>query len=394
MGSPEPPECTYDQGFIRQKVFVCRRCTVVGQRAGFCAACKEQCHGDHADEVFGIYSKRAFRCDCGTARMANRCALAGSPAAARERRKLVNTPNAYGHNYSDRYCRCNRPYSPDYGDMLQCAVCEDWWHELCMTFPARRSDSRAAVGGGSVAEGGRSGRGGGGGGSTRAGASVPVVVRRGELGRLPTGNFEFSCHECTARLPFLADYYRIRGQVLPHTVIGEDIATAHQKLVGGGCSRPAPSTVSAMLVESGMDFFWASGWRYDLCDCAMCLAMYGQLGCKFLVDPDDFLVASDAEGGGAGGGDGESDGGGGGGDGAGGSDDDGARPTPTDAARAVADMVCRGDLTAPRSDDEDVALFEAILADADTGAGPIDTDELARVYGQVKRESLALLRRR
>ncbi|KAK1870260.1 hypothetical protein I4F81_012722 [Pyropia yezoensis] len=226
--------------------------TVTFGRAGFCAACKERCHGDHEDDVFGIYSKRAFRCDCGTARMANRCALAGSPVAARERRKLINTPNAYGHNYSDRYCR------------------------------------------------------------------VPVVVRRGELGRLPTGNFEFSCHECTARLPFLADYYRIRGQVLPHTVVGEDIATAHQKLVGGGCSRPAPSSVSAMFVKSGMDFFWASGWRYDLCDCAMCLAI----------------------------------------------------------------------------DDEDVALFEAILADADTGAGPIDTDELARVYGQVKRESLALLRRK
>lgn len=294
MGSPEPPECTYDQGFIRQKVFVCRRCTVPGQRAGFCAACKDQCHGDHEDEVFGIYSKRGFRCDCGTARMANRCAMAGSPAAARARRKLVNTPNAYGHNYSDRYCRCNRAYSPDYGDMLQCAVCEDWWHELCMTFPARRSDSRAGISGGgggaTAADGGLSGKGGGG----RGGGSTPVVVRRGELGRLPTGNFEFSCHECTARLPFLADYYRIRGQVLPHTVTGEDIATAHQRLVGGGCSRPAPSAVSVTLVESGMDFFWASGWRYDLCDCAVCLAMYAALGCKFLVDPDDFLVASDA----------------------------------------------------------------------------------------------------
>ncbi|GAB0490551.1 hypothetical protein MMPV_001788 [Pyropia vietnamensis] len=354
MGSPELPECTFDQGFIRQKVFVCRRCTVPDQRAGFCAACKDRCHGDHEEEVFGIYSKRGFRCDCGTGRMKNRCALAGSPAAARERRRLVNTPNAYGHNYSDRYCRCNRTYSPDYGDMLQCAVCEDWWHELCMTFPARRNDGRSGSGGGgSVADGGQSGRGGG---SARRGASVPVVVRRGELGRLPKGNFEFSCHECTARLPFLADYYRIRGQVLPHTVVGEDLDTAHQKLVGGGCSRPAPSSVSSMLIQCGVDFLWASGWRYDLCDC--------------------------------------SDGGGGGGGGAGGSDGDGARPTPTDAARAVADIVWRGDLSAPRSDDEDVALFEAILTDADTGAGPIDTDELARVYGQVKRKSLALLRRR
>ncbi|OSX72409.1 hypothetical protein BU14_0438s0004 [Porphyra umbilicalis] len=359
-------DCTFDQGYIRQKVFVCRRCTPSGGRAGFCAACKDRCHGDHEADVLPIYSKRGFRCDCGTAKMKNRCSLA-SPVAARARRQVTNEGNTRGHNFDGRYCGCNRLYSPEHGDMLQCAVCEDWWHEPCMGFPTRRSESRGHA----------TGRIGGG--------ASGFEIRYGERGRFPSENFEFSCHECTKRLPFLADYYPIRGVELPHTLTGVDLTAARNKKVGDGCSRPAPSRLAERLIQSEMDFFWASHWRYDLCGCQTCSDMYTRLGCQFLVDKTYFLFASDEDGEGAGGSndDGEDD------------DDSevGQAVTPADAAQAIADMVRRGDLSRPRDDDEDVLLFARLLEEADTGAGPIDTEELARVYGKVKRQCLALLRK-
>jgi hypothetical protein len=44
----------------------------------------------------------------------------------------VNELNSYNHNFRGTYCTCERPY-PDPEDviddeMIQCVVCEDWYH--------------------------------------------------------------------------------------------------------------------------------------------------------------------------------------------------------------------------------------------------------------------------
>lgn len=47
-----------------------------------------------------------------------------------------NEENKYNHNFSGRYCTCDKKYPPDEGDdsaesqdeMWQCIVCEDWYH--------------------------------------------------------------------------------------------------------------------------------------------------------------------------------------------------------------------------------------------------------------------------
>jgi len=75
-------------------------------------------------ELVELYTKRNFRCDCGTSRMTNKCKL--------EPNKEVNTKNRYNQNFLGLYCVCHRPY-PDPEDntddvMIQCVVCEDWLH--------------------------------------------------------------------------------------------------------------------------------------------------------------------------------------------------------------------------------------------------------------------------
>ena len=51
-----------------------------------------------------LYTKRNFRCDCGTSRLITRCKL--------EPDKQENTENKYNQNFRGLYCTCSRPY-PD-----------------------------------------------------------------------------------------------------------------------------------------------------------------------------------------------------------------------------------------------------------------------------------------
>jgi len=45
----------------------------------------------------------------------------------------VNEDNKYNHNFDGKYCKCERPYpdpdgESDEDEMIQCVVCEDWYH--------------------------------------------------------------------------------------------------------------------------------------------------------------------------------------------------------------------------------------------------------------------------
>lgn len=46
---------------------------------------------------------------------------------------MENVENSYNHNFKGSYCTCGRPYpDPDVEEqveMIQCCVCEDWFHE-------------------------------------------------------------------------------------------------------------------------------------------------------------------------------------------------------------------------------------------------------------------------
>ncbi|XP_024215026.1 putative E3 ubiquitin-protein ligase UBR7 isoform X2 [Halyomorpha halys] len=129
LGPSDDKNCTYNRGYLqRQAVYACMTCTPQdspsSKPAGICLACSYHCHEDH--ELVELYTKRFFRCDCGNNRFnGKKCNL--EPNKTEE-----NEKNVYNQNFRGLYCFCSRPY-PDPEDdvsdeMLQCIICEDWYH--------------------------------------------------------------------------------------------------------------------------------------------------------------------------------------------------------------------------------------------------------------------------
>ena len=85
-------------GYIRQPVYSCLTCNPnPSEEAGFCYSCSISCHGDH--NLVELFTKRSFRCDCGTAKFKHTpCKLDAKPAGA------TNELNQYNHNYLGRFC--------------------------------------------------------------------------------------------------------------------------------------------------------------------------------------------------------------------------------------------------------------------------------------------------
>ncbi|KAL4204845.1 hypothetical protein AMTRI_Chr01g134190 [Amborella trichopoda] len=125
LGGDEGEECTYIKGYMkRQAVFSCLTCTPAGN-AGVCTACCLSCHDGH--EVVELWTKRKFRCDCGNSKFGE---FFCKRFAAKD---PENTENSYNQNFKGSYCTCGRPY-PDLDaeeqvEMIQCCICEDWFHE-------------------------------------------------------------------------------------------------------------------------------------------------------------------------------------------------------------------------------------------------------------------------
>ncbi|KAG6890036.1 hypothetical protein C0995_012493 [Termitomyces sp. Mi166 len=72
------------------------------------------------------FPKRKFRCDCPTTSITRACTL-------HKTLEEVNASNTYGPNFKAQFCRCGRPYDArtEQETMIQCLICEDWFHESC-----------------------------------------------------------------------------------------------------------------------------------------------------------------------------------------------------------------------------------------------------------------------
>lgn len=134
LGNSDEKNCTYPKGYIaRQALYSCATCSnKSGQEAAICLACSLECHENH--ELYELYTKRNYRCDCGNSRFKSdfECKLSDK----QNKKAPLNENNSYNHNFFGRYCNCDRPYPPDENDespesndeMWQCIVCEDWYH--------------------------------------------------------------------------------------------------------------------------------------------------------------------------------------------------------------------------------------------------------------------------
>ncbi|KAJ7952145.1 PHD finger protein-related [Quillaja saponaria] len=125
LGGDEGKECTYSNGYMkRQAVFSCLTCTPDGN-SGVCTACSLSCHDGH--QIVELWTKRNFKCDCGNSKFGEfYCKLFPN-------KDIENCENSYNHNFKGSYCTCGRPYpDPDAEEqveMIQCCLCEDWFHE-------------------------------------------------------------------------------------------------------------------------------------------------------------------------------------------------------------------------------------------------------------------------
>lgn len=81
----------------------------------------------YLEKIVELWTKRNFRCDCGNSKFGEFfCKLFPN-------KDVENVENSYNHNFKGSYCTCGHPYpDPDVEDqveMIQCCVCEDWFHE-------------------------------------------------------------------------------------------------------------------------------------------------------------------------------------------------------------------------------------------------------------------------
>uniref|UniRef100_A0A8D0CDP0 Putative E3 ubiquitin-protein ligase UBR7 n=1 Tax=Salvator merianae TaxID=96440 RepID=A0A8D0CDP0_SALMN len=282
LGGSDHERCSYSQGAVkRQALYACSTCTPPGEEpAGICLACSYECHGTH--KLFELYTKRNFLCDCGNNKFKNlQCKLLPEKAT-------VNPTNKYNDNFYGLYCVCKRPY-PDPDDeipdeMIQCIVCEDWFH----------------------------GR---------------------HLGAVPpdSGDFhEMVCQACMDRCPFLWAYAPqlavstvakltpaaeggVEEEIKKENGVDHQIKAAKEKLTQSEPSTSSGSDCSATVKneapickfqalkvkenrKKGTATFWPHNWRSKLCTCNECMKMYSELEVSFLTDECDTVLAYENKG--------------------------------------------------------------------------------------------------
>ncbi|KAI3382808.1 hypothetical protein SNEBB_005116 [Seison nebaliae] len=151
--------CTYNKNnsMKRQAIFICMTCNQLEKDRlrneainskmsveeslnyirdnfkpfAFCFACERRCHIQH--ETKEMYTKRNINCDCGTERHRKFCQF--SPQKFREN----NETNVYDKNFLNSFCICNSDGASEtlMEEMIQCCLCEDWFHESHLKEPLK-----------------------------------------------------------------------------------------------------------------------------------------------------------------------------------------------------------------------------------------------------------------
>eukprot|EP00092_Neocalanus_flemingeri_P018148 GFUD01019640.1.p1 GENE.GFUD01019640.1~~GFUD01019640.1.p1 ORF type:complete len:393 (-),score=140.07 GFUD01019640.1:77-1255(-) len=265
LGNVSDTACTYPLGYLaRQPVYACNTCSGADEQSGICLACSYHCHEGHS--LVELYTKRQFRCDCGSDKLEAACKL--------EPGKEENTENKYNQNFGGLYCVCNRPYpdpeDPDTDDcMIQCVVCEDWYH----------------------------------GRHTGMGQAGPPDDSSYE---------EMICTECVAKLAFLQHYTGLAvvkvakenvedveeniavnvdtagGDTIDTSDVDDDKVESFVKSNAGTVCCLSKPLSNTLTTTSSM--FLPSGWRSALCKCSSCIQLYSDTRTTFLTQETDTVL--------------------------------------------------------------------------------------------------------
>uniref|UniRef100_A0A182SRG4 Putative E3 ubiquitin-protein ligase UBR7 n=1 Tax=Anopheles maculatus TaxID=74869 RepID=A0A182SRG4_9DIPT len=267
----------------RQALYACLTCVpeargVESKRSGICLACSLQCHDNH--ELLELYTKRNFRCDCGGKRMSDvKCKL-------EPRKEEENSRNRYNQNFSGLYCVCHRPY-PDPDDdvddeMIQCVVCEDWYHmrHLDVDEPKSAKDYAEMV---------------------CAGCMETNPFLKNYVGKIEDTNkttlddtvqvdvtgLDESNVAATEADPDTAGpsepkQRRLDDSKVPVEEPPKDKATVSLDI----CTMPPLVEGGEKSYKKGASF-WIEGWRKFLCQCKTCGELYKKHGVEFLLNEKD-----------------------------------------------------------------------------------------------------------
>ncbi|CAL2030610.1 unnamed protein product [Caenorhabditis brenneri] len=217
--------CTFPEGYKpRQPLFACLTCTPAPTMAGVCYGCSLNCHDGH--NIVELYTKRKFKCDCGNSKFGDKkCTLY-------EEKDPVNEYNSYNHNYHGKFCSCDVFYPEDDSgnELLQCEICEDWFHDIHV---------------------------------------IPTYIQY-ETERTENSGVECAsmiCTSCSKKLPFLSQLKN-----------GKDVL-CHSKLNKEQIEETTEP--KAFVIEH---------FRKKLCRCADCTRVYDLADCEFLMEEEDDIT--------------------------------------------------------------------------------------------------------
>ncbi|KAL6986411.1 RING-type E3 ubiquitin transferase [Sarracenia purpurea var. burkii] len=292
----------------RQAIFSCLTCTPDGN-AGVCTACSLSCHDGH--EIVELWTKRNFRCDCGNSKFGEFfCKLF-------PKKDIENVENAYNHNFKGSYCTCGRPYpdpeAEEQVEMIQCCICEDWFHEehiglessdevprdeegeplyedfICQVcsvvcsfltlYPqtiwaaARQRDATTATNGKNVVE------------------DTPSACGSSEKLENSICSFEsptVNCAVATGSGTVSAGKGKLVGENSDkNTDSNQCIQVAGPNT---GCVLGVDLVVALPVLEKSKPLFLSKNWRDVLCRCEKCSNFCTQKGIGFLLDKEDSIA--------------------------------------------------------------------------------------------------------
>ncbi|CAH9092801.1 unnamed protein product [Cuscuta epithymum] len=281
LGGDEGKECTYNNGYMkRQAIFSCLTCTPDGN-AGVCTACSLSCHDGH--EIVELWTKRNFRCDCGNSKFGEfYCKLLPS-------KDLENPKNSYNHNFRGLYCMCERPFpDPDaeeQEEMIQCCVCEDWFHEQHLGLQSSdmipRDEEGDPVYEDLICQG-----------CAHVCAFLmlyPPTVFASVSQKDATSSMKDK--EVAESLPLSL------GSLEETNVASSSVETpVNNKLNGASqkCILGLNLSEAVANLEESKSIFLCKNWREILCRCPKCVEFYNQKGVGFLLDKEDTIAEYEA----------------------------------------------------------------------------------------------------
>ncbi|KAJ6326616.1 hypothetical protein OIU76_003898 [Salix suchowensis] len=303
LGGDEGNECTYNMGYMkRQAIFSCLSCTPDGN-AGVCTACSLSCHDGH--EIVELWTKRNFRCDCGNSKFGeNFCKIFA-------KKDVENAENSYNHNFKGLYCSCDRPYpDPDVEaqeEMIQCIMCEDWFHDEHLGLESSNEIPRDEEGEpfyeDFICK------------TCSAVCSFLTLYPKtiwASGGEDVATNSNAKDKDVLEDIPTACGFGKLENDICAKNSSQKDNATAGKASAVGessgknsGSNNPNQCTKDINLhttcvlgvdvevtspVSEGKPLFLSKNWRDVLCRCEKCLDMYNQKQISYLLDKEDTIV--------------------------------------------------------------------------------------------------------